>query len=808
MSQRREWTRLRAFLASLTIAVVAAWPCLSLAQTVSRQGRIVYGGDWAAPPFEFLDERGQPAGLNVDLVRRIAEISGFDVSVQLGPWPEIIAALEHGEIQMASLYYAPEREARFDFAVPHTITNYEFVVRTDDAPVRSLDDVHGRSLLVQEGTWIADYLEERAPDLSVTLVESEQVALERLAGGDGDVALVTREIGRRVIRSLALENVVASSPPVFPREYGFAVRQGDTVLVAALNVGMTTLKESGAYEELYDQWFGPAAPSAGDVWRRVRPWLIAAAAVAALLLAWIWTLRKTVALRTHELAAEIRERSMMAAVIEQAAVSVVITDEQGRIEYVNAAFEAMSGYSREEVIGQNPRILRSGLHDEPFYQDLWRRLSAGEPFSSHFVNRRKDGELYHQLSTIFPVQGPADGKVKYVSTGRDITREVALETQLTQAQKIEAIGRLAGGIAHDFNNLLTVIMGESELALAVEDGAKPLRGALEEIRRTAQRAAQLTRQLLAFSRHAPAEPTILSPDELLSGMERMTRRLIGENIHLIIRPGLAGARVKVDSGQLDQVLMNLVVNAQDAMPRGGTLEITTERVSIGEAEVERHPGTRPGQFARIRVRDTGIGIPEEIRARIFDPFFTTKPRGEGTGLGLAVSYGVVRQAGGFIEVESRPGTETTMSIYLPVAAEESLPLETAIQPDVPPVRNGTVLLVEDDASVRQTTSRILRRLGYEVAIAETGEDALRMLALDGLEADLLFSDIVLPGMSGPELARQARALRPGMKVLFASGYSEDEVLRQDPLLLDLKIVQKPFTIDELTRDVGQVLAAM
>ena len=622
----------------------------------------------------------------------------------------------------------------------------------------------------------------------------------------------------------------------------------------------------------------------------------------------------------------------LTAATEQSPAAVIMTNTDGKIEYVNPGFTAMTGYAPDEVIGQTPRVLKSGLTRLETYQDLWSTVKQGRTWRGELCNRTKHGRLYWHSASVAPIRD-TDGRVRHfmavqqditarieaetalrerenrltrvidsnivgmgywnasgttadandeflrivgqtrddlvagrvtfraatppefsgatdralaeVAAGRpvapwemelvrpdgrrvpvvvgiaplndrcdqgvmfllDITDRRALEVQFRQAQKMEAIGRLAGGVAHDFNNILTAIRGYSELLQQDLHPGHPAFDDATEIRNAADRAAVLTRQLLAFSRKQVMEPCVLDPNGLVRNIEKLLRRLLGDDVTLTTRLSPELGVVRADPGQLEQVLVNLVVNARDAMGKSGTVTVETGNVDVDAAFAASRAGLRPGSYVTLSVCDTGDGMDAQTRARVFEPFFTTKGPGKGTGLGLATVYGIVKQSDGYIDVASQPGEGATFTVYLPRA---SGPVESAAPgSSVEPVRHGsaTILIADDDVGVRRVVAETLMRFGYGVLEAKDGGEALRIAAEHPGEIGLVVADLIMPGIGGVELADRLRGVRPGLRIILMSGYPDEDVARHGVIAKGGNYLKKPFTSETLLRRVQAGLEA-
>jgi PAS domain S-box-containing protein len=533
-------------------------------------------------------------------------------------------------------------------------------------------------------------------------------------------------------------------------------------------------------------------------------------------------LEQRVAERVRDLQREVGERrraeaesalraqhlQLQGAALESAADAVAITDRDKLIQWVNPSFCALTGYTAEELIGRSAGILTSGrAEDDATYEEMVTTAEAGRVWDGELIARRKDGALRLIAQTVTPVVVGAGRVSHYVAVMRDVSQRRRLEEQLRQAQKMEAVGRLSGGVAHDFNNILNVIMGFGELLLKKLPPEDTLRRYAHEILKATKRGASLTGQLLAFSRQQVLQPKVIDLNAAIGDMQKMLARLIGEDIELVtaFEPDLG--QVKVDPGQVEQVVMNLAVNARDAMPLGGTLVIETANVDLGDSETRQYDcPVNPGCYVQIVVSDTGTGMDAATQARVFEPFFSTKPVDKGTGLGLATVYGIVKQSKGHIWVKSEVGNGTTFTILLPRVFVQP-PLALGEDKDAAPTGRETVLLVEDDDSARELWREMLEMLGYRTIAASNGIDALERAAAHEGAIDLVLTDVVMPRLGGRELVERLREVRPEVAVVFMSGYTADTILRQGISESGSPFLQKPFSAQQLARTIRETLDA-
>jgi PAS domain S-box-containing protein len=1114
----------------------------------ARARVLVYGGDYAFPPYEFIDAKGRPDGFNVELAQAIARETGTAISFRLGPWSDIRRRFESGEFDLSSMFYSPGRDRLVDFSTPHSLSEQAVFARHNSPPYPGLQGLKNFRIAVQKGDLVHDYLLEEGFKQNLTAAATPQETLELLYSGKVDFALSSLLQGQYWIREKGWKNIQVVDPTLFSTEYCYAVTEGNAPLLNLVNDGLLRLKASGEYRRIYNKWLGVLEPTYS---RRII-WRIALGAIGTVLLlilfagAIILSLRRQVQRRTNQLETinrtlnesrlaalnmmedalsakeqleqsqerlqmtqfaldhaadpafrinpdasiayvnqaacrilgyteeelvqlsiydldpdfpkerweahwhelkqngslvfqsrhrakdgrtfpvevhasfvcfgdreynctsvhDITERKRMeeaiqrrilaltrpisetapirfeelfdlqeiqriqdefaaatgvasiitqpdgtpvtrpsnftrlcqevirttetgclnckksdavlgryhpegpivqpclsgglwdagvsisvggqhianwligqvrnetqtieqmrayartigadeeellkaflevpsmsrtqfeqvaqalftlagqlstsayqniqqarfiaeekrqreellrlSTAIEQSPETIVITDPDGTIRYVNPAFEKVSGYRRDEVLGKNPRLLQSGRQDSAFYSSFWKTISSGQIWSGRIVNKRKSGELYTEEATVSPVRDSSGIISGYVAVKRDITEELAREEQFRQSQKMEAVGQLAGGIAHDFNNILQAILGFSEILLMRLDEQSPNHRHATEIQKAAKRAAEMTRQLLAFSRKQPIERNRLNLNQVVRDTEGLLHVLLREKMKCVFELPDNLHEVYADHGQLTQVIMNLAVNARDAMPQGGRLTIATGNVTF-EERATLQPGAKPGSFVRLSVTDTGCGMSREIKDHLFEPFFTTKGVGKGTGLGLAGVYGIVKQNKGWINVYSEEGHGTTFHIYLPACE----PVEPGVPSEAP--HHGHVLVVEDDKETLELMTELLTSAGHTVTAVASAEEALELFDRAEPPFDLLLSDLLLPGRPGIELADVLRTIRPDLPVLLCSGYQDRRTRWENLESKGYAFLQKPFSVAGLLSAVHDVL---
>ena len=904
--------------------------------------RIVIGGDDSYPPYEYLDDKGRPAGYNVDLTRALAREMGLDIEIRLGPWTEIRERLVQGEIDaLQGMFYSTRRDLTFDFTSPHTINHYVGIVRRGEGtPPETLADLAGKRVAVQRGDIMQEFLAEMRFQGTVCLVDEQEKALRELAEGRYDCILATRLTAMHWIKMHGWNTLVVGWRPILSPGYGYAAMPHSKALLAELGEGLKVLEETGEYRRIHEKWLG-VHEHLGMTITSILRWIAIFFTPMLLLLLifflWTWSLRRQVTARTAALQRSEEQYRLLA---DNTLDAIWTMNLDFEFTYINPACLALTGYTPEEWIGtrlpdhcdeatfmnlervigeelakgpestgvtleaemrrKNGDRIPVEIHGKVIHDDNGRPLQlqgvareiserkraesklreserrfrllvesspdaiyvwiegrfaylnitavrlfgasashelTGAPhldripieFRDIVRNRlrrliqdkavmsaleevylRMDGSFVSVEVSAVPIRYEgSDGALVFV---RDISERVerekanqSLQKQLLQAQKMESVGRLAGGVAHDFNNMLSVITGYAEMALDQSAPEAPVRAELEEILLAARRSADITRQLLAFARRQTVAPKVLDMNGIVESMLKLLRRLIGEDIDLVWLPGTALWPVKIDPAQVDQIMANLCVNARDAIAGVGRILIETKNMILDEAYCADHAGFVPGEYVMLVVNDDGRGMSPETLSRLFEPFFTTKEVGQGTGLGLATVYGIVKQNGGFINVYSEPGSGAIIKIYLPRHLDDAVETPEERMPEIPPGGDESLLLVEDEAAILKLGARMLQGMGYTVLSAGTPGQALDLALQHPGKIDLLITDVILPEMNGRELSGRLRFLFPGLKTLFMSGYTADIIAHRGFLDDGVCFIQKPFSRQDLAAKVREAL---
>lgn len=775
--------------------------------------RMVIGGDHNYPPFEYLDDDGQPTGYNVELTRAIAQEMGLAIEIRLGPWAEISKAFASGEIDaLQGMFYSPERDLQFDFTAPHITNQCVSVVRSNGGlPPSTVDALKGKSIVVQSGDIMHDFALKNGLGDHLSVVGSQEEALKQLSKGRFDCALVSRLTAYHWIERLGLKNLRVGNRPLLSSGYCYAVPQGRKALLSELSEGLKVLDETGEYRRIHDKWMGVQHNRITLITIMRYALMIAAPLLLLLLISffWLWSLRKLVARRTRELR---QSHDLMSYVIEHALGAIAVLDKEMKYVYVSQRYLENHGIDDDSVIGKHCNDVFANLPEK--WRDAYEKALNGEVTRCEEDSyEREDGSSEWERWECRPWQD-ADGTIGGVlvytelitERKRAIEEEAKLRDQLAVAQRMESIGKLAGGVAHDFNNILQVITGYGKMLVDDLPSESEPHEHASIILQSADRASTLTRQLLAFARRQTISPRVLDLNETIESMLKMLRRLIGEDVDLAWLPNPNTWPVKVDPAQIDQILANLCVNARDAIQGVGKVTIETGNVTFDEAYCAQHVGFITGDFSLLAVSDDGCGMDRETAQRAFEPFFTTKGVNEGTGLGLATVYGIVKQNKGFINVYSEPGKGSTFRIYLPRHLGEPVETKAFDNANIQSGTGETILLVEDDAAILTLSKRMLETLGYSVLAAGSPSEAMS-LARDGHgKIHLLVTDVVMPEMNGRDLAGKLRVFHPEMRVLFMSGYTANVIAHRGVLEEHVIFLPKPFSIKDLATKVREALA--
>ncbi len=805
----------------LAVVAVLVWssPALLHAQPVAETvaypplsaRSLVVGGDANFPPYEFLDADGEPSGFDVELFEAVAEVLDLQVEVRLGPWDEVREMLEAGQIDaVVGMHYSVERDELLDFSTPYAMAHYAVFVREDREDIRGVADLGGRRVVVQAGALVQDMGDQLGITHTMVTVPGPEQALRGLAAGDYDAALLFQHQGLYLAERLGLEGIVVVGRPMAPKEYCFAVLDGDEQLVRALNEGLAVVKATGRYQELQTRWLGVLEPKRWS-WQRslvVLAWVLVPAAIVVLLaLLQAWFLQRRVRERTRELldqlaerrraeAALAQERERLLVTLRSIGDAVLTTDRDGRVEMMNRVAESLLDQSLVEARGlriQDVLPLVATEHGQPL-PDILHRVLGGEVdrLVVHAARLAVGSEPLVSLvaAPILDLELQRQGVVVAL---RDITAQHRMEQELARADKLQTVGVLAGGIAHDFNNLLTGVMGNLSLASERLDPDHPVQRHLERAEAATERAQGLTQQLLTFSKGGVPVRRVLALEPLVR--DAVEFALAGGSVRCTLQIALDLWPLEADPGQLSQVLHNLLLNAAQSMPEGGQVTVQAENLTLIEGG---QPGLAPGPYLQLRVRDEGPGIPAALAESIFEPFFTTKS--QGSGLGLATAYSISLQHGGWLGLEPADGAGACFRWLLP--AQPGAELSHRLPERVAQPGEGRVLVMDDEEVVREVLEAMLSTMGYRVTLVVDGEAAVesyrRALGSDEPFRAVIMDLTVPGGMGGVEAMAAILALDPRACGVVSSGFSDDPVMA-DPGSYGFRgVVAKPYRLAELS----------
>jgi len=799
--------RLRLSALLRTMAALCLPALLALAGTAPR--RVLVGINRDYPPYEYLDASGHPAGYDVDLLRALAEVEGLDLEFRADTWDGTLQAFRAGRLDMlAGMLHSQAREAFADFSTPHLVVHYSIFVRRGDPRVRGEADLAGLHTLVERGSQMDDHLRAAGLGPFLVPVDSEPEALRRLAAGQGDAAVAPQLEGLVLAKQdhLGIQSV---GGPVFTRQLCFATRKGDAELLFRLNTGLAILNQTGRYAELYQGWFGHLEPDPREgraLARRALAILGLVAAALILVALWNRSLRRQVAqatARLHQANREIRDReAFLDTVVENLPVAVFGKDPRRNYAFTlwNARSEQIFGLAKAEVMGRTDQDFFPRAQAEAFQSKDEEVIRAGRilEIPEERVLSRSRGEIVLHTRKV-PLFDETGVPILILGISEDITDQRTMEEALRQAQKLESLGVLAGGIAHDFNNLLTAILGNLGLAGLHAPEGHPALPFLRNAEATALRAAELTRQMLAYSGKGVFEVRPVDLNQAAGEMASLLKVSISKKVALRFRFAEGLPAIEADAAQLQQVVMNLVTNASEAIGEDeGEILLATGMAEVDAAQAAAlHPGSPipPGRYVFLEVEDSGTGMAPEVLSRIFDPFFTTKFTGR--GLGLSAMLGILRAHHAGIGIRSEPGRGTGFRLFFPASSAGAAKAERPTSPAIPLRERGTILLADDEPEVRASTAAMLRGAGFEVLEAADGQEAREICQRHGERIRAVLMDLTMPRMDGRSAARVILAADPRVRIILTSGFPVDSDV---PAPMDAQLagfLRKPYQLKDL-----------
>lgn len=797
-----------------------------------RYDRLIIGGDRAYPPYEFIDENGEPAGYNVDLTRAIAKKMGLDIKIKLGPWNEIYRGMRNGEIDIIQgIFYSVDRDQNVSFSQAHTVINHVAVTRTDGPPIREAEDLKNLSILVMKDDIMHEFAINKGLGNNLLLAESQEEAIRRLSEGESHCALVARIPAHFWQEKHGLDNLKIGEVSLFSPEYNYGSSNDNDRLLQLFSEGLAAVKSSGEYREIYSEWLGiyeEEQKLSGEFILKILLYTTLPLLLIFLTaLFWSRSLKNLVKERTEKLKEtadqlqhkigelEHTKKNLASSkenfhtILNSICDAVIATDKNSRIIQMNPVAEDLTGWLLKDALGtpinevlhiinsQIPKNVKEQIEDV---------LSNGEiielvDYSILIDKKGNEFRISYSIAPILSYSGNITGAVLVL---QNVTEQVKLEEQFQQIRKVQSLGQLAGGVAHDLNNMLTPILGFSELLLndfAIEDYRKDH---VEQILYAVSKGKELVGQLLAFTRKQALHFVPINLNNTLEGFKLLLRRTIREDILIEIIHSSRNCMIVGDIIQIEQVILNLTVNAQDAMPFGGRLILRINQIELEEDYMRNYEIPVPGKYIELSISDTGTGIDDMTKKQIFEPYFSTKGT-MGTGIGLSTVTEILKQHNAHIEVQSEAHKGTTFRIFFPVFIKEFNSEEKYYPVDSDLRGTETILLVEDNQQVCQLVQKILNQYGYNVLAVESPALALSTPELGRGQVDLLLSDVIMPEMNGIDLFNQALKMKNNLKVLFMSGYATDTITNQGILEKDFHFIQKPFYNKALAGKVREAL---
>jgi PAS domain S-box-containing protein len=807
-------SRIWRWTAGILVALCVSSPLQAPGSTdrVAPSNTILVGGNNDFAPYEFLGKDGRPQGYTVELMQAVARQVGLKADIQLGPWHEMIRKLEAKQIDaLCGLLYSRERDKRFDFSVPHTIISYAVFVRKN-GPYHSVEELRNREVIVVEEVYAHEWLKTNRFTTQIFTVKNPQEALRMIDAGRHDFAVLPRLQGLELIRRMGLENTETIGPPVLTRKLCFAVAAGNADLLAALNEGLVQFQKTGEYDRLYLKWF--------SLYEQKRRYLryamglgLVIAGLIAVIVMWNLVLKKSVARKTVELR---KSQTLLNQIVHGLPMATFVVDRNNRITQWNKACESLTGASEADVLGteahrrffygekrtplSQPIIEQSSQDDMPGCQ---RTLSEHGICEMELWMEGQDQQRIWLYGTAAALRTPDGEVIGAIESWQDVSEYKRLEAQLIQSQKMEAIGTLAGGISHDFSNMLTAITANTELARRAAQSNPEILEPLKKVLDIGEHTQRLIRRILMFSRQTESDIKPEAIGALVDEALDLIRATVPSTI-LIERHLDSGARVFVDDTQLNQVLMNLCANATHAMQgRNGTLSV---RLSAVDPHGESLPHDLPperGPYVKLSVSDTGHGIPEAIVNRIFDPFFTTKKRGEGSGMGLSVSYGIIKRFGGTITVDSLVGNGTTFNIYLPVVHNESERDYFNIE-QMPRGRESLLVICPDGAPVSETL-RKLEKLGYHLTTCDSVQKAIALLDANVDGVDVVIVAGWPPDSISGDALHTIKTIRPNLPIILSAAHGIGDDRKTAIRRRIDAVIREPLILGELAQRLRTLL---